>query len=147
MSNEPAIAIRDLELPSDGAALQRVWREIGWSDSARTDRAMLEFYSEGSAGVGTINGEVECAVLIQPGTMRLDATDLPLCVVSAVTTKVKGVTLTNYSDLELEAVPREWRGLYNRIWDVTDFVVPSQENNALRLLTSGGGVRGAPCRL
>ena len=68
MSNEPAIAIRDLDLPLDGAALQRVWREIGWSDSARTDRAMLEFYSEGSAGVGTINGEVECAVLIQPGT-------------------------------------------------------------------------------
>ena len=31
-------------------------------------------------------------------------------VVSAVTTKVKGVTLTKYTDLELEAVPREWRG-------------------------------------
>ena len=47
-------------------------------------------------------------------------------VVSAVTTKVKGVTLTNYTDVELEAVPREWRGLYNRVWDVTDYVVPSQ---------------------
>ena len=95
MSNEPAIAIRDLDLPLDGSALQRVWREIGWSDSARTDRAMLEFYSEGSAGVGTINGEVECAVLIQPGTMRLDATDLPLCVVSAVTTSriARGLSL------------------------------------------------------
>ena len=57
-------------------------------------------------------------------------------VVSAVTTKVKGVTLTKYSDLELEAVPREWRGLYNRIWDVTDYVVPSQENNALFLMTN-----------
>ena len=57
-------------------------------------------------------------------------------VVSAVTTKVKGVTLTKYTDLELEAVPREWRGLYNRIWDVTDYVVPSQENNALFLMTN-----------
>ena len=47
-------------------------------------------------------------------------------VVSAVTTKVKGVTLTNYTDVELEAVPREWRELYNRVWDVTDYVVPSQ---------------------
>ena len=86
MSNEPAIAIRDLDLPLDGAALQRVWREIGWCESARTHRAMLEFYSEDSAGVGTINGEVECAVINQPGTMRLDATVVPLCVVSAVTT-------------------------------------------------------------
>ena len=57
-------------------------------------------------------------------------------VVSAVTTKVKGVTLTNYTDEELEAVPRSWRGLYNRVWDVTDFVVPSQENNALFLMTN-----------
>lgn len=95
MSNESAIAIRDIDLPLDGAELQRVWREIGWSDSARTDRSMLEFYAEGSAGVGTINGEVECAVLIQPGTMRLDATDLPRCVVSAVTTSriARGLSL------------------------------------------------------
>ena len=27
-------------------------------------------------------------------------------------------------------------GLYNRIWDVTDYVVPSQENNALFLMTN-----------
>ena len=57
-------------------------------------------------------------------------------VVSAVTTKVKGVTLTNYTDEDLEAVPRDWRRLYNRVWDVTDFVVPSQENNALFVMTN-----------
>ena len=56
-------------------------------------------------------------------------------VVSAVTTKVKGVTLTNYTDVELEAVPREWRGLYNRVWDVTDYVVPSQVRTRLYICT------------
>ena len=59
-------------------ALQRVWREIGWSDSKQTDRAMRDFYTEGETGVALIDGEVECAVLTQPGTMRLDQTDLPL---------------------------------------------------------------------
>ena len=95
MSTEKAIVIRDLDLPSDGASLQRVWREIGWSDSNRTDRMMLEFYTEGSTGVGTIDDEVECAVLTQPGTMRLDTKDLPLCVVSAVTTSriARGLSL------------------------------------------------------
>ena len=47
-------------------------------------------------------------------------------VVSAVTTKVKGLVLTNYSDSDLVNVPRDWKHLYNRIWDVTDFVVPAQ---------------------
>ena len=30
---------------------------------------------------------------------------------------------TNFTEEELEAVPRQWRHLYNRVWDVTDFVV------------------------
>jgi hypothetical protein len=93
MPNE--IQIRDLDLPADGKSLQRVWREIGWSDSERSDRVMLDVFAEGSASVGTINDEVECAVLTQPGTMRLDQQDLPLCVVAAVTTSriARGLSL------------------------------------------------------
>ena len=37
--------------------------------------------------------------------------------------QVKGVMATNFTEEELEAVPRQWRHLYNRVWDVTDFVV------------------------
>ena len=37
--------------------------------------------------------------------------------------QVKGVLETNFTEEELEAVPRQWRHLYNRVWDVTDFVV------------------------
>ena len=56
---------------------------------------MRDFYTEGETGVALINGEVECAVLTQPGTMRLDQTDLPLCVVAAVTTSriARGLSL------------------------------------------------------
>ena len=57
-------------------------------------------------------------------------------VVSAVTPKVKGLVLTNFTDTELVNVPVEWKHLYNRIWDVTDFVVPAQENNALFVMTN-----------
>ena len=95
MSDELHIDLRDLEIDADMPALRRVWREIGWSDSKQTDRAMLDFYAEGETGVALINGEVECAVLAQYGTMRLDHHDLPLCVVSAVTTSriARGLSL------------------------------------------------------
>ena len=63
MSDELHIDLRDLEIDADMPALRRVWREIGWSDSKQTDRAMLDFYAEGETGVALINGEVECAVL------------------------------------------------------------------------------------
>ena len=95
MSDEPQVNIRDLEIDADMPALQRVWREIGWSDSTQTVRAMLDFYAEGETGVALINGEVECAVLAQRGTMRLDHQDLPLCVIAAVTTSriARGLSL------------------------------------------------------
>ncbi|KAL3856151.1 hypothetical protein ACJMK2_010939, partial [Sinanodonta woodiana] len=44
----------------------------------------------------------------------------------AVTTKLKGVALTNLS------LP----GLHDRIWDVVDYVVPSQENSAFFVTTN-----------
>ena len=61
---------------------------------------------------------------------------------------------TNFTEEELEAVPRQWRHLYNRVWDVTDFVVmmidgssddddddgydevPAMENSAVFVMTN-----------
>lgn len=43
---------------------------------------------------------------------------------SAVTTKVKGVIYTNLSTEEL-GVPKDYAELYNRIWDPTDYVIPT----------------------
>jgi len=44
-------------------------------------------------------------------------------VVSATTTKVKGIAVTNYSELNI-TVPGGVNG--TRIWDVADYVVPPQ---------------------
>jgi P2X purinoceptor 4 len=53
--------------------------------------------------------------------------------VSATTTKLKGVSLTNYSQLNITIA-----GGVNgtRIWDVADYVVPPQENDAFFVMTN-----------
>ena len=55
---------------------------------------------------------------------------------SAVTCKVKGIIKTDFSDEKLINVRDSWKYLYNRIWDVTDFVVPPVENNAFFVMTN-----------
>jgi len=57
-------------------------------------------------------------IIYQKGYQQFDEVE------SAVTTKLKGVAYTNFSDEELVGVPPEWKHLYRRIWDVTDYVVP-----------------------
>ena len=57
-------------------------------------------------------------------------------VVSAVTTKLKGALLTNFTPEEVVGVREEWRGLYSRVWDTTDLVVPPVENNAFFITTN-----------
>ena len=47
-----------------------------------------------------------------------------------------GVVFTNFTDDELVGVPRQWKPLYRRIWDVTDYVVPPTENNAFFVTTN-----------
>ena len=88
------IQICDIELPADEQSQQRVWRVIGWSDSERSDRAMLRVFAECSSSVGLINDEVECAVPTQPCTMRLDRQGLlPLmrCTVNILSSLFWGV--------------------------------------------------------
>ncbi|KAG8181809.1 hypothetical protein JTE90_001465 [Oedothorax gibbosus] len=54
---------------------------------------------------------------------------------SSVTTKVKGIVFTNFSDEEFnpKILHPEW---YRRIWDVADFVVPPSENGATFITTN-----------
>jgi len=95
MVQDVNIEIRDLDFEQDMASIRRIWREIGWSDSERADQAMPAFFETGSSSVGVANGEVECAVQAQSGTMRLDNQALPLCVIAAVTTSrvARGLSL------------------------------------------------------
>ena len=95
MAQDVSIEIRDFDMDKDMAAIQRIWREIGWSGSEKTDQATKVLFTEGSTSVGVVNGEAECSVQAQTGTMRLDQEDLPLCVIAAVTTSrvARGLSL------------------------------------------------------
>ncbi|KAG8201730.1 hypothetical protein JTE90_012791 [Oedothorax gibbosus] len=54
---------------------------------------------------------------------------------SSVTTKVKGVVYSNFSDSDFnDLVPNT--EVYRRIWDTVDYVVPSSENNAFFVTTN-----------
>ena len=46
------------------------------------------------------------------------------------------MVFTNFTDDELVGVPLQWKPLYRRIWDVTDYVVPPTENNAFFVTTN-----------
>ena len=95
MRNTTNVEIRDLDFPKDMDAIKRIWREIGWADNDQVEKGMDICYPVGHTSVATIAGEVECAVETIPGVMRLQQTDLPLCVVAAVTTSrvARGLSL------------------------------------------------------
>jgi predicted acetyltransferase len=95
MAQEVSIELRDFDIEKDMVSVQRIWREIGWSDSERTDQGMSAFFETGTTSVGLVNDEVECSVQAQTGSMRLDHEDLPLCVIAAVTTSrvARGLSL------------------------------------------------------
>ncbi|KAF6278271.1 purinergic receptor P2X 4 [Rhinolophus ferrumequinum] len=80
-----------------------------------------------SRKVGLMNRAVQLLILAyvigwvfvwEKGYQEMDS------VVSSVTTKAKGVTRTNTSDLGF------------RIWDVADYVIPAQEENSLFIMTN-----------
>ena len=82
------VEVRDLDFPKDMDAIKRIWREIGWADNDQVEKDMDICYPVGHTSVATIAGEEECAVETIPGVMRLQQTDLPLCVVTADATQI-----------------------------------------------------------
>lgn len=73
--------------------------------------------------IGYIVGYV---IVFQKGYQEFDA------VVSGTTTKVKGIGSTNYTALNITGPG----GLDFRIWDVADYVIPPQENDAFFVMTN-----------
>ena len=75
----------------DLASVTRMWREIGWIEGSDEHAAALRtFLANGDGLVADVDGEAECLVQRARGTMRHGSTDLPLCVVAAVTTSHVG---------------------------------------------------------
>lgn len=77
--------IREYDREKDRKAARRIWREVGWLEEK--DKKQLDrFLKSSRAWVATLNGEAECLVLNQQGTVRYIDRDLPLSVVAGVTT-------------------------------------------------------------
>ena len=75
----------------DLASVARMWREIGWIEGSDEHTAALRtFLANGDGLVVDVDGEAECLVQRASGTIRHGSTDLPLCVVAAVTTSHVG---------------------------------------------------------
>eukprot|EP00095_Tigriopus_kingsejongensis_P001653 snap_masked-scaffold801_size95070-processed-gene-0.12 protein:Tk01653 transcript:snap_masked-scaffold801_size95070-processed-gene-0.12-mRNA-1 annotation:"hypothetical protein DAPPUDRAFT_206200" len=56
---------------------------------------------------------------------------------SSVTVKLKGTSRSHIPTHDnVTTVPSDWRHLYNRIWDVADYVVPPAENGAFFITTN-----------
>ena len=82
--------IRPYERDRDLTTVDRIWREVGWLDSDDEVETLDWFLAGSTAEVGLLDGEAECAVLWVPGSIRYqsdaEATDLPFCAITAVTT-------------------------------------------------------------
>lgn len=84
------MTILDYDAQRDLAAVTRIWKEVGWIDSDSDAAAMEPFLEASACYVTHIDGQAECAVMTTPGEMKYQDTDLPLSVVSGVTTSLVG---------------------------------------------------------
>lgn len=82
--------IRAYDEETDLDAAVRTWMEVGWIESAEKKQALRAELAASHTEVGLIGGEPECFVCWSPGTIRYEATDLPLCAINAVTTSHVG---------------------------------------------------------
>ncbi len=69
----------------DKDAVHRIWLETGWIEKGK-EEIMDVSVAAGSAIVADVDGEPECLVISSPGSVRYLDRDLPLCVITGVTT-------------------------------------------------------------
>lgn len=70
----------------DLAAVQRIWREVGWIDSTKGEESLVPHLAAGEALVATIRGEAEALAVATPAEISYLGTPLSLCAVTGVTT-------------------------------------------------------------
>ena len=76
---------RSYDPKKDRDAVHRIWREIGWLEKDKEEWSDL-YIEAGRALVAEVNGAAECVVTSAPGTIRHLTEDLPLSVLTGVTT-------------------------------------------------------------
>ena len=79
--------IRAYNPESDLEGVTRIWREVGWIDASDDpDEGLKAFVAGYEALVAVVDGSPECYVSTGKGSIRYLSEDLPLSVVTAVTT-------------------------------------------------------------
>ncbi len=80
--------IRPYNPDTDFDGVARIWREIGWIDAGeeKQEKGLRLFVEQFESLVAVIDGAPECFVATGSGTIRHTTEDLPLSVVTAVTT-------------------------------------------------------------
>lgn len=104
------IEIGTYEPERDKDAVVRIWREVAWIESDEQAAAMEHFLTGSECIVARINGDAECAVMTTPGAIRYQQTDLPLSIVSGVTTSLVGRKQGLASRLTARAVAESAQG-------------------------------------
>ncbi len=82
--------VRTCDPAGDREALLRLWREIGWidRDDGEDAQALESFLAGGRALVAELDGAPECLVCACDGAVSHLGRDVPLSIVSAVTTSL-----------------------------------------------------------
>jgi hypothetical protein len=70
----------------DRAAVDAIWREVGWIEDDEGAEALGVFLGSGRTVVADLEGRPECVVNTDPGTLRYLDDDIPASCVTGVTT-------------------------------------------------------------
>jgi len=78
--------LRDYASDRDKDDILRIYREVGWCTKSEHEEAITDLIECGRTMVAELDGTSECMVTTDPGTIRHGARDLPLVIVTGVTT-------------------------------------------------------------
>ena len=80
--------VREYE-DEDLPAVQRIWQECGWVDEDEAEH-LADFFTDADAVVAELDGDAEACTSVHDGTLDHTGTELPLAVVTSVTTSRVG---------------------------------------------------------
>ena len=77
---------REYDHDKDLEAAKRIWQEVHWIEDGSDDKSLDAFLKVGRSLVAELEGSAECLVTANSGNLRYLKEDLPLSIVTAVTT-------------------------------------------------------------
>lgn len=80
------MTFRVYDAGTDRAAVQRIWREVGWIENETHEKGMDVFLQSGRTLVADVNGAAECMVSTHCATLRYLEESLPVSGITGVTT-------------------------------------------------------------